>query len=189
MRMAKPTAERTADGVVVSGMRDMPGWSVTVHDSGAVTLTPPAGVAIDTEAWRKVPLGAVLREADAVRGGDLLDALLALLARDGGDPSRSSRQGRRAHLERVSRVYRMALEHDVPPAAALARHFDADGERTTQRWITNARKEGLIGTYAEERERIDRLNADAMTATSNRRAATRGNGRVHGKNSISEEKN
>lgn len=132
-------------------MRDLPGWSVTVtFATNAVTLTPPPGGHVDAIQWRKVNIGQVLRAADALRRDDVIQVLLSALAGDGGDPSSSSRGGKRAHLQRVAQVYRLAIEHGIPPRDALSEHFEAES-RTTQRWITDARKAGLLyPTYREE---------------------------------------
>lgn len=155
MRMAL-TADRTDTGATVTGMHDLPGWSVTVtFATNAVTLTPPPGEHVDAVSWRRVNIGQVLRAADALRRGDVIQLLLSALASDGGDdPSASSRGGRQAHLKRVAGVYRLALEHDIPPQEALSEHFGAE-RRTTQRWITDARKAGLIRSYREELARVE----------------------------------
>lgn len=145
------TADRTATGATITGMRDLPGWSVTVNfATNAVTLTPPPRRHVDAIQWRKVNIGHVLRAADALRQGEAIQVLLSALAGNAGDPSSSSRGGKRAHLQRVAQVYRLAIEHDIPPRDALSEHFEAE-PRTTQRWITDARKAGLLyPTYREE---------------------------------------
>ncbi|WP_229940359.1 hypothetical protein [Plantibacter cousiniae (nom. nud.)] len=146
----KMMVEATLTGARVSGLRGMDGWAVeTDAATGAVTLVPPPGRAVTSKEWRMVPLAAVLRAAEGVQTGDLVSSLLTMLASDGEDPTRSSRGGKRQHMERVSRVYRAALSQGLSPREVIVEHFQTK-DSSAGRWIAQARKEGYLGSYADE---------------------------------------
>lgn len=137
-------------GIVVSGLRGLPGWAVEFpHGSNAVVLRPPEGETVTATTWRKIPIGACLAVAQSERDFDVPRALAMLIAADGVEPEQSSRSGPESHLRRVAAVYRIALENDLWPPELLADVFGAKIP-TTHRWIANAQQRGYLRSHAEE---------------------------------------
>lgn len=150
-------------GATVTGLRDLPGWSVEFpHESNAVVLYPPEGETVSATAWRKVPIGACLTIAQAARELDVPRTLAALMAASGVEPERSSRSGPEAHLRRVAAVYRLALENDLWAPELLADVFGAKIP-TTHRWIANAQRRGILGSHAEEAAKYTRPSVTVVT--------------------------
>lgn len=151
MRM---TAEATDTGARITGIRGLDGWAVETNaDTGAVTLVPPPGEVVTTKEWRDLPLGAVLRAAKGVESGDVLSALLTLLASEGGDPARSSRSGKQGHYKRVAKVYRLALRSGLTPREVIVKHFQTT-DSSAGRWIAEARNAGFLDDHRVELARL-----------------------------------
>lgn len=173
------------DGAVIITVRGFPGWTFAVAPSGALTVAPPAGEKITAEKWRTMPIGRILADARREQQGDLVGAWLSELAEGtDGDPV-SARKNPREHRLAVARVYRMALQQGLPPAAMIARHWTTDpdhpvSEVTARRWIASIRRtpdnpEGLLDDHATEKARA--------TAYEPHRRPSKGNGRSPGRGS------
>ena len=147
-------AKRTPTGVRVSGFDGLPGWTVETADAtGAITIVPPPGVDVTVTAIRDLPLGAALRAARGLRAGDALESLVSMAAAgpedDKGKPAKGNPLDR---LQRVGVVYRLALANGLEPLSAIAHAFEVS-DRTARRLIVQARAEGILGPYADEKRR------------------------------------
>jgi hypothetical protein len=166
-----------SDGVTATEVPEWPRWIFTVGWDGSIKITPPPGATINARTWRRLPIHVVIDAARRVhseepfleklkraRAGsakaDLRgDPLLALLvanaeaptARRGRPPSGATYEGRRAA---VAAIYRTALRYQVKPGAAIETYFGV-APITVERWIADARRHGLLGSYTDEMAAAD----------------------------------
>lgn len=177
--------------VTTTGSGVWQGWSFSVSPQGAVTVAPPEGVSITAEQWRRIPIGALIARAKKVRQGDIGGEMIRLLISDLGEPSKPS-DGHRKHFENVAKVYRLAVDWELPPAGTIATYFETSPE-TARRWIAHIRRspsnpDGLIGSLAEEKtrevirggERAKRRAQQPLPTTQAQKDKRTGRSRGHG---------
>lgn len=132
---------------------DIPGWEgwifrvtfQTPYGPGELTVSAPADVTLTPGLLRRVPFGKILRRAT----NPWPQVGLAVA----GVPVRSRRPyggGSDEHSRAVVAVYRAAVSQGAPPREAVQRHFDVKA-KTADRWIADARRRGLLGTWPQER--------------------------------------
>ncbi|MEV7520668.1 hypothetical protein [Streptomyces sp. NPDC091371] len=107
-----------------------------------IRTTEPETVRVTPTMLRRLPYDRLLKLAAEVRVKQLGEAAApdASERRYGGDD---------AHARAVAEVYRWAVDHGIPPRKAIAARW-AKSEATAGRWITQARKLGLLAPYGEK---------------------------------------
>lgn len=182
------SADARGSAAVISDLKGWAGWAFIVTPAGGVTVSPPPGAQLDATTWRRIPIGHIFAQARRMAQGEVAGAFLAAVAAETGEPE-SPRRSPAKHRETVAKVYRLALEWEMPPAESIAQAFETT-EVTARRWIASIRRTpenpgGLIGSLAEERERIARLDeaAKARSRASATKHRANGNGRAPGRGS------
>ncbi|MFJ9849600.1 hypothetical protein [Streptomyces sp. NPDC101150] len=142
-----------ADSVTVT---DLPGYEGCLFIVGFppgesqpngffVRMTEGATVRLTPTLLRRLPYDRLMKIAVEVRVRQLGEAVApeaGVRPYGGGDE----------HARAVAEVYQWAVEHGISPRKAVASRW-AKSEATAGRWITQARKLGLLPPYGEESAR------------------------------------
>ncbi|MEV0318303.1 hypothetical protein ACIBKX_08570 [Streptomyces sp. NPDC050658] len=147
---ARPKISTSAHSVTVTGLPGYDDYEFVIgFNAGA---SDPNGVFIRTDrphtvrltatTLRRLPYDRLLKIAAEARVRQLGEKM----APEAGDRPYG---GDEAHARAVAEVYRWAVDHSVPPRKAIAARW-AKSEATAGRWITQARKQGLLPPYGEK---------------------------------------
>ncbi|MFJ8015128.1 hypothetical protein [Streptomyces sp. NPDC096339] len=112
------------------------------HPNGFfIRMTSPESPRLTPTVLRRLPYDRLLKIAAEVRVKQLGAAVVPHVAdrRYGGDTD---------HARAVAEVYLWAVDHGIAPRKAIAARW-AKSEATAGRWITQARKLGLLAAYKE----------------------------------------
>jgi hypothetical protein len=146
----KPTVEHTPEGTVVSGISTWPGWRfVVAADESSVKVVPPDGCSITPRVWKAMPIGQVLRLASSCWSPTALELVLARHD-EGRELPRRPFGGSPKHSAVVAYTYRAALQRGDKPRDAIVAYFGVS-EKTADRWLSEARAAGELGSYLEEK--------------------------------------
>ncbi|MEU9110573.1 hypothetical protein AB0D04_01930 [Streptomyces sp. NPDC048483] len=140
----------SADGVTVA---NLPGYDEClfvigfapgdIHPNGFfIRTTKPDAVRLTPTMLRRLPYDRLLKIATEVRTKQLGEAMAP-------DAGARPYGGGDEHARAVAEVYHWAVDHGVPPRKAIAARW-AKSEATAGRWITQARKLGLLPPYGEQ---------------------------------------
>jgi hypothetical protein len=146
----KPTVEHTAEGTVVGGIATWPGWEfIVAADEAWVKVVPPDGTSVTPRLWKAMPIGHVLRLASSTW---TMAALARVIARhdSGSALPRRPFGGSPKHNAVVAYTYRAALQRGEKPREAIVEYFGVS-EKTADRWLSEARAAGELGSYLEEK--------------------------------------
>gem|GEM_PF-2063975 len=151
----------TTARVTVRGLRKMPGWTfhvgIDITEGRAVVVgietLPPPGQALTAATWRSIPIGEVIRLAEA----STRDLWLELTAQTlGVEPGPRPYGGSVDHLRAVADLYRFALSQGRAPRDTVAAAHGVS-TKTVSRWLSEARRtidpdtgSPVLGSYADE---------------------------------------
>ncbi|WP_438855926.1 hypothetical protein [Agromyces sp. M3QZ16-3] len=128
----------------------LPGWTIEFGDDGrTMTVIAPEGVRLTGDLLRGIGW------ADAVEAAGMnspeVDARW-LEAFTSERPLRRPRGGSEEFDAEVGRLYRKAVLAGLTPREAIAALHGVDAQ-TAGKWITEAKRNGVIGSLTEERSR------------------------------------
>jgi hypothetical protein len=160
----EPIVEHAPEGTVVSGIATWPGWRFVIAlDESSVTVVPPPGQIVTPRIWKAMPIGYVLRLAANTWSQTALARVMERHEEAGFDLPRRPFGGSPKHSAIVAYTYRTALRRGAKPRDAVVEYFGVS-EKTADRWLSEARASGALGTYLDEK-RAARLEAQAPDFT------------------------
>ncbi|RXZ49904.1 hypothetical protein [Agromyces binzhouensis] len=128
----------------------LPGWKIEFGDDGrTMTVIAPEGVRLTGDLLRGIGW------ADAVEaaGMDSPETDAHWLAEFTSERALHRPRGGSAEFDaEVARLYRKAVLAGLTPREAIAALYGVDAQ-TAGKWITEAKRNGVVGSLAEERSR------------------------------------
>ena len=145
-----PIVEHDAESAIVSGISTWPGWQFVVAlDESWVKVIAPDHQVVSPRLWRAMPIGYVLRLAASTWTTATLARVVERREAGRGNLRRPV-GGSTKHSAVVAYTYRSALRRGAKPRDAVADFFQVS-EKTADRWLSEARAAGELGTYLDEK--------------------------------------
>ncbi|MRX42497.1 hypothetical protein [Agromyces kandeliae] len=128
----------------------LPGWTIEFGDDGrTMTVIAPKGVRLTGDLLR----GIAWAEAVEAAGMNSPESDAHWLADFTSERALHRPRGGSAEFDaEVGRLYRKAVLAGLTPREAIAALYGVDAQ-TAGRWITEAKRNGAIGSLTEERSR------------------------------------